>query len=76
MVVLLDQQPARHKLLYDQVEQLTERGTSNPIVLNQEQQKLSDLHAKSNGYFFLYFCLYRQFASLKSIITWGCINKL
>ena len=40
---LLDQQPSRHKLLYEQVEQLSARGTANATTLADEQLNLANL---------------------------------
>lgn len=44
---LLDHQPSRHKLLYEQVEQLSNRGTANASALSEEQRKLAALECEA-----------------------------
>ena len=46
---LLDQQPSRHRLLYEQVEQLSSHGTSNPEVLKDEQKRLFELQESARA---------------------------
>ena len=47
MSSLLDQQPSRQKLLYEQVEQLSARGTSNPKTLADHQEYLEQLEEEA-----------------------------
>lgn len=46
---LLDTQTAKHRVLYEQVEQLSARGTSNPQVLNENTTRVGnqEYYAKS-----------------------------
>ncbi|XP_074660380.1 uncharacterized protein C6orf118-like [Tubulanus polymorphus] len=44
---LLDAQPSQHQLLENQIEQLMQRGTSNPIAMNQQRKRLKGLEQEA-----------------------------
>ena len=47
VATLLDGQSAKHQVLYEQVEQLSARGTSNPRLLKRETERVKTLQQKA-----------------------------